>query len=99
MPPQFHPIALLHKITVDTYYRDLSFRIAVWRRNNQDHNIQKLTLASWRLIHRADRHFRANVLELRRVLDLVGDRSVDEAMVSPRETKLISSTNNNPSIV
>ena len=96
MPPQFHPIALLHKITVDTYYRQLCRIVETWKGAADDSMAQKLTLSSWRTIHRADRHARENVVELRRVLDLIGS---DEDLVSPQETKVLSASNNNPGIV
>ena len=96
MPLRFHPIALLHKITVDTYYRQLGIIVNTWKEASDNSMAQKLTLSSWRTIHRADRHARANVVELRRVLNLIGS---DEDLVSPTETKVLSASNNNPGIV
>ena len=96
MPLRFHPIALLHKITVDTYYRQLGIIVNTWKEASDNSMAQKLTLSSWRTIHRADRHARANVVELRRVLNLIGS---DEDLVSPTETKVLSASNNNPAIV
>ena len=96
MPSRFHPIALLHKITVDTYYRQLGIIVNTWKEASDNGMAQKLTLSSWRTIHRADRHARANVEELRRVLDIIGS---DEDLVSPIETKVLSASNNNPGIV
>jgi len=96
MSPHFHPIALLHKITVDTYYRHLFRIVEIWKKAADDNTAQRFTLSNWRTIHRADRHARANVLELRRVLNLIGS---DENLVSPEETKVLSASNNNPGIV
>jgi hypothetical protein len=96
MSPHFHPIALLHKITVDTYYRHLFRIVEIWKKAADDNTAQRLTLSNWRTIHRADRHARANVMELRRVLNLIGS---DENLVSPEETKVLSASNNNPGIV
>lgn len=96
MLPLFHPIALLHKITVDTYYRHLSQIVEIWKEAAGDSTTQRLTMYSWRTIHSVDRHARANVWELMRVLELVGS---DEDLVSPQETKNLSASNNNPCIV
>lgn len=96
MLPQFHPIALLHKITIDTYYRKLGQIVKVWKRASDVCMAQKQTLSSWHTIQRANRNNRENVVELRRVLDLI---SRDEDLVSPQETKIISASNNNPRII
>ena len=96
MLPLFHPIALLHKITIDTYYRQLGKIVEVWKRAADDCMAQKQTLSSWHTIQRANRNIRDNVVELRRVLDLI---SRDEDLVSPQETKNLSASNNNPCIV
>ena len=96
MPSQFHPIALLHKITADTYYRQLGLIVEMWKWAADDSIAQKLTLLSWRTIHHADRYARANVMEFRRVLDLIGS---SEDLVSPLEAKVLSASNNNPDIV
>ena len=100
MPLQFHPIALLHTIVVDTYYRKLGMYIFSWRSNNQDYRDRTYILNNWIAVHRANKNSRANLCELRRIIKAVRTRYADdERGLSPQTTRDLSLTNNNPYIV
>ena len=96
MSNHIYPIALLHTITVDTFYRGLSHIINTWKRAVDVSIMQRLSLSSWRTIHRANHYGKVNVMELRRVLEHTGKR---DSTVSPLEAKALSLLNKNPSIV
>tara|TARA_Y100000996_G_scaffold43742_1_gene30284 strand:- start:85 stop:387 length:303 start_codon:yes stop_codon:yes gene_type:complete len=64
-----HPLALLHTITVDTYYRNIYNYFIVWKDKFETEKALKSSLKLWTTIYRAKKYTRANLLEFRQVID------------------------------
>ena len=87
---RLHPLALLHVITVDTYYRKLRNRIFQWRENNSEHRARKATLKIWIATHRANKNAKANMAEFRRIANCMRHDGVliaQDTVLSPRKAR------------
>ena len=84
--PQYHPIALLHAITVDSYYRIRSKTVNSWKNNMNNFALQKKTLFTWRLIHQANSYLKDTIAELTRVMNV-------HPHASPQVAKNLSNRN------
>lgn len=71
MSIKIYPIAFLHKITVDTYYRKLRTRIIAWRSNTTDNLFQMRIFINWKLFNKANKNLRQNIFELTRIISVI----------------------------
>ena len=80
MSIKIYPIAFLHKITVDTYYRKLYTRIRDWRSNTIDNLVQLRISINWKLINKANKSLRQNIFELSRIISII---NLNRASITP----------------
>ena len=63
-PIIFHPLALLHSISIDTYYRNLRGIIDHWKTNMNENKHKKACLLQWKLSFRTKKNYNKIIQEL-----------------------------------